>query len=286
MNYQRKAIGLEKTMSKFEGLTYKTFSARKKILKYIVHALQNQQPIHLVNIICPGYQKDRASGVEDFAFKRLSSDIKECPNVLSMIEKLERYMTYLGDKIPEIPIKSTIILADTAILNYKEMQRMQNVDNILEAFSFSIKEYIYNRMKLNNYFRDISFLRMSQMGGYFKKLRIEGYPVDLSMYGMENVRHEVRIKARQYVRELIVDRTSPAKNKTSSFKNMPFQDIVGQSRLEVLRFLYEYGLAGRQIYNSIPQAVMTFAEPSGPMRGYLYNAFIYSDDYLPVIYLP
>lgn len=285
MNILKKVIEIEKKMSRFEDVQYKTLSSRKKIREHLIDVLGNQKPLHLVNIICPGYQKERTLGIEDFAFKRLSTDIMECPNVISMIDKLEKYVTRLGQDIPEISICSTVIFADTAILNYKEMQKVQNIRKVLDKFYVSTKKYLKNKQETNRYFEEIRLVKMSKMDGYFKNLKLGGYPVTLDMYGMENIRESVREKAKEYIGNLIDERTSK-NNAGSSFEIKTHHQISKQSKLEVLRFLYEYGFAGKEIYNSIPHSILTFTEPSGPMRGFFYNSFLYGKDYLPVIYFP
>lgn len=285
MKVKKRAIEIEKIVRKLESSQNKTFLSTRKIIQYVNKSLAYGHPISLVNIICPGYQKDRTVGVEDFAFKRLSYDISECPNVLSMIDKLDRYTFKLTKLAPELKIDVTIIFADTAILNYDELEKVQNVRKSLDIFAKTAIEYIRRLSNKNPHLANFKFIKMSQMRGEFRKLNIEGYKVTMGIEEMTKVRREVKIKTKQYIKELTQDRISSI-NKFSTFENMTKEEVKERTKLEVLRFLNEYGLAGKEIYTSIPRSILTFTEPSGSMRGYLYNAFLFEKDYLPVIYLP
>jgi hypothetical protein len=265
----------------------RTNASDKRIRKYIYNAIYHGEQINLVNIICPGYIKDRTIGIEDFSFGSLSDDVSNCPNVTSMIDKFICFSHPLEKRYGKsIKINKTIILADTAILNYHLISRKQKVKKTLDIFYSSIKKYLHEKTKNEPAIKNINILRMSEMGGSFRKLPIEGYAVRLDMYKMKNIGHAIKSKVRQYSEILIQDRSNPRKNKNSSFANLKKVKIIERSKLEVIRFLYEYGLAGKEIFKQFPNAIVTFTEPSGNSRGYFYNAFLKRKEYLPVIYLP
>lgn len=216
-----------------------------------------------INIICPGYQKRREVGKEEFNFKRLSNNIFDCPNVLSMLEKAERFLVRLEPKMrQEIELKT--ILADAAILNYPELAKKQDVKRIMEQFFLSIKkEDLLN-------FRNGELLKMSEMPAHFRKIPLEGLSPKVARRFFNKVEADIKNIAREYVRLLVFNRGE---------KSTP------QVKKEVTRFVAEYGLAGLAIKKIYKNPVVLFTEPSGYMRGYFYNAFLKNKDRLPVLYL-
>lgn len=250
----------------------RTYLTNKRIRSYC----RTGEPLHFVNIICPGYQKDRTIGIEDFSFQSLSCDIQECPNVLSMVDKLATYTRNIERILPRLPFQVTTIFADTAILNYDYLSKKQNVRETLDKFALTAKKYVASQ---HDY--PVQFLQMSYMKGYFQKLPIEGYAVKKDISKAFTIRKSIQQKAQVYVQELV-----EARSQDSHFLNKTKKELIQQTEKEVYRFVYEYGFAGKEIYQSYPQAIMTFTEPSGIMRGYFYNAFLFEKDYIPVIYLP
>lgn len=270
-----------------EMLNSRTKSSDKRIKEYIYNGIYHKEQINFVNIICPGYKRDRSVGIEDFSFSSLSYDVMDCPNVVSMIDKFIRFLQPVEEKYgKDIRVNKTIILADTAILNYHSISRKQKVKKTIDIFYSSIKKYLHENVKNNPSIEGTNILRMSERGGSFRELPIEGYAVSLNMYGMKNIRFSVGAQAKQYAANLILDRSNPRKNQNSSFANLNNDKIIEISKLEVLRFLYEYGLAGKEIFVLFPNAIVTFTEPSGNLRGHFYNAFLREEEYLPVIYIP
>lgn len=221
------------------------------------------QHLTFINIICPGYQKRRDVGREEFNFKSLSDNVLNCPNVLSMLEKAERFLARLEPKLQqEIELKT--ILADVAILNFRELSDKQEVKKVMEQFFLSIKKAdILN-------FKNGELLKMSEMPAHFRKIPLGGIKPKEARQLFNKAEADIRIIAKEYIRSLAFERGE---------KSMP------QVQKEVERFVAEYGLAGLAIKRIYQNSIMLFTEPSGYRRGYFYNSFLKDKDRLPVLYL-
>ena len=222
-----------------------------------------KQPLTFINIICPGYQKKREVGAEEFDFKSLSDNVLDCPDVLSMLKKADKFLSGLESKLLQ-KIELKTILADVAILNYPELTKKQDVKRTMEQFFLSVKKANF----LN--FKSGELLKMSEMPAHFRKIPLEGLSPKIARLFFNKAEADIKNKAGEYVRSLVFER-----GEKSTF----------QVQREVERFVAEYGLAGLAIKRIYQNPVMLFTEPFGYTRGFFYNAFLKNKDRLPVLYL-
>lgn len=229
----------------------------------------------LINIICPGYKKKREIGVEEFDFIKLSENVLECPNVVSMLEKMNDFLKSVDGK-KQKKIKTITVLADVAILNFKELSKRQDIKRVMDRFLLSIKNsglVDSNRIEL---------LKMSKLPNEFRKIPLGGIKPNIANKMFKKVEVDIKIRAQEYVRLLVFDRANKIRSKG---KNINKQDLVIQAKGEVEKFVAEYGLAGLAIKKMYKNPVVCFTEPSGYMRGYFYNSFLKKKDRLEVLYL-
>lgn len=228
-----------------------------------------------VNIICPGYKKKREAGVEEFDFKELSDNVLECPNVVSMLEKMNGFLKTIND-INRDEIKAKKILADVAILNYKELSKRQNVKKVMNKFFLSIKNSSLVDSRKNE------LLKLSELPGEFNKIPLGGIKSSLAREMFKKVEVDIKARAKEYIELLVFDRANKIR---SDGKDICKQDLIAQAKKEVRRFVAEYGLAGLAIKRLYKNPVVCFTEPSGYMRGYFYNSFLKKKNRLQVLYL-
>lgn len=223
----------------------------------------NKHYLTFINIVCPGYQKRRELGREEFNFKGLSDNISECPNVLSMLEKADKFLGSLDPRLQqEVELKT--ILADVAILNFQELAKKQEVAKVMEQFFLSIKKAdIFN-------YKNGELLKMSKMPAHFRKIPLEGICPKAARQLFHKAEADIKKVAEEYVRVLVFERGEKS---------------VSKVQKEVKRFVAEYGLAGLAIKKIYKNPVVLFTEPSGYMRGYFYNAFLKNKERLPILYL-
>lgn len=236
---------------------------------------KNGQEITLINIICPGYKKRREAGVEEFDFVQLSEEILECPNVVLMIEKMNRFTKYLKKHMKK-NVRVKTILADVAILNYKEMAKKQKITKVMDNFLISIKNSGLVETEITE------LLKMSRLKYEFRKIPLGGIKPKVARLLFEKVKKDIRLRAEEYIGSLVFGRVNKY---MSDGKTIKKTEILKQSQREVERFVAEYGLAGLAIKKLYKNPIVCFTEPSGYLRGYFYNSFLESKNRLPVIYL-
>lgn len=243
--------------------------------KKIVMDFTKGKELTFVNIICPGYKKKREAGVEEFDFAQLSEEVFECPNVILMIEKMNRLCEQFK-MLGKENIKIKTILADVAILNFKEMTKRQNIKNVMDRFLKSIKKSGFVDTKTT------VLLKMSELPYEFRKIPLGGLKPSTANRLFADVKKDIKLKADEYAGSLVFGRVNKLMSEGKTFRK---GEATKQSRIEVKRFMAEYGLAGLAIKKMYKNPIICFTEPSGYMRGYFYNSFLNKKDRLPVLYL-
>ena len=247
------------------------------IYKDILRKIGEGEKVTLVNIICPGYVRKREVGVEYFDFPKLSDNILECPNVLLMVNKMNRFINKLEEANLGDHAEIIMILADVAILNYSELRKRQNVANVLDKFYKSLE-----KLNINN--EVVKFVKMSALKNEFKKIPTSGIKVTEAYSSYSNVNSSVIRKAKEYEGVLNFSRINEQLSKGDGLK-IDYQSFAKRTNREVARFVVEYGLAGLAIRKLYKNPMVLFTEPSGYLRGFFYNSYLKSKDYLPVLYL-
>ena len=235
------------------------------------------QKMTLVNIICPGYQKRRDVGQEEFDFKELSEEIEECPNVRLMVDKMNSFAKSIestnGDNL-----EVEMILADVAILNYAHLSNYQDVSSTLNHFYKSI---------FDNYKAELNgtkFVKMSELPFEFSQIPVQGIDSEIGAAKYALAHANIRAKADEYVGSLMFDRINNLRSE-GKYDPSQYRELLIKTKREVIRFVVEYGFAGKAIAKMHENPLVLFTEPSGYMRGYFYNAFLAKDQRVPVIYL-
>lgn len=250
----------------------------KDIYQQNLTKLKQGKEITLINIICPGYKKQREIGVEEFDFIELSDQILECPNVILMILKMKNFLKIINKLGFRDNVRTIVILADVAILNYEELSKKQEIKKTMDKFFVSIQ-----KSKLIG--RDnIDLVKMSDLPEEFKQIPIDGYKVEKAHLRFARVEKDIKDRANEYIGSLLFDRVNKLMSE-GKYKRDNKEKISKQATKEVARFVCEYGLAGLAIKKIYENPIVLFTEPSGHMRGYFYNSYLKPKDRLPVLFL-
>lgn len=241
--------------------------------KSISQALDAEE-ITLVNIICPGYERRREAGSEQFDFPSLSSDIRSSTNVILMIDKMLNCQADLRGKAGKRKIKTVMILADVAILNYDQLTLHQDVKAVMNKFYESICVHYGSKLDA------ITFVKMSELTEEFRQIPLQGISISNPKTVIATLPTDIRKKAEEYIGSLLFSRINEYMSKQTTFLYESLQDKACH---EVARFVREYGLAGSAIAKLYHNPIVLFTEPSGYARGYFYNAYIEMKSRLPVI---
>jgi hypothetical protein len=235
------------------------------------------EEITFVNIICPGYKKERERGVEEFNFSGLSRKVPECPNVILMLEKMINLVKLINKLGFSGNVNTKLILADVAIFNYKELSEKQNIKETMDSFYGSIRKYMiaYNEVEL---------AKMSDLPFEFERIPLFGVKPKTAESLYKKARSGICKKANEYIGSLVFERINQLMSE-GVYSQTRKKKIIDNSKKEVMRFLAEYGLAGLAIRKMYRNPVVLFTEPSGYIRGYFYNALLEKKNKLPVLYL-
>lgn len=237
--------------------------------------LTQGEGLTFINIVCPGYKKRRDMGSEEFDFTELSDNVLDCPNVVLMLEKMNGFLKAISKDIQR-KIKLETILADIAILNYKELAKRQNVKKVMQKFLLSIKNSGLIDLK------DMELLKMSELSNEFRQIPLSGVAPKFARSLFTKVEDDIKNRAREYIGSLVFDRVNKLMSEEKDVNN---RKLVIQAKKEIERFVAEYGLAGLAIRKNYKNPIIFFTEPSGYMRGYFYNSFLKENKRLPVLYL-